>query len=330
MKLFDLRWVSAGILLLLPSFASVHAVTTGNLLVANEGVVYEYTPNGAFVQTVTPDLRNGVFSESRGIAYDRFGRIHVLIRPHDGDDPMFLATYDPGTALTQYNEIAFHNHNGNTTYGDIGADANYVYAPDQVFALQSQGVVRYPLTDLSSPELVLTDLSPTDVSVGYDGRLYVQSSNGGDIYVYNPDTLALINSFSTVNDMRDVAVTADGSIFAIYNDQVLRRYDQSGVLQDSLELPSGANHSMALSPDGVIVVGSSGNNIYITDTDLNAVATVATPASTEDNWGNFVTFAVAVPEPSSLALLGLGGLLLARRRRDTGRIRIVCQQQHHQ
>ena len=100
--------------------AGAAVVTPGNLLVANGGRVYEYTPAGGFVQAVTGDLRNGVFAESRGLAYDALGRVHVLIRPHDGDVDMFLTTVTPATGAVGYRSLAFHNHNGNTTYGDMG------------------------------------------------------------------------------------------------------------------------------------------------------------------------------------------------------------------
>ena len=278
-------------LLLLWSFSGFgFTQTEGNVLVANGGIVYEYTPTGGFVGTLTSDLRNGVFSESRGIAYDRFGRIHVLIRPHDGNDEMFLTTVDLSQNSIEFNEISFHNHDGNTTFGDIGVDQNYVYAPDQVFARQGQGIIRYPLDNLGSPERILEQFNPTDVSVGLDGNLYVQMSSGGDIAIINPDTLLPINQFRTVNSMRDVAATSDGTIFTLHNDNTVRRYSSTGVLEASLELNFRANHSLALSENGTIVVGSSGSDLFFTDTSLSGFTQISTPASEERTWGNFVTF----------------------------------------
>lgn len=296
------------------STAGTAAVTPGNLLVANGGRVYEYTPAGGFVQAVTGDLRNGVFAESRGLAYDALGRVHVLIRPHDGDVDMFLATVAPATGAVGHRSLAFHNHNGNTTYGDIGADGAYVYAPDQVFNRQAQGVVRYPLAG-GSPDRVLTALDPTDVSVGRDGLLYVQRSDGF-LSVVNPATLATVRSFDVGANIRDVEATAAGDVFVLHARQV-DRYTPAGTLVDTLALPFNANHSMALSAAGRIVVGSAGEALFLTDTALDGFTTVATPNSQELNWGNFVTFAEPVPEPSVAAAAATvaGAGLLGRRRR---------------
>ena len=306
------------LILIFASTATAFAQTQGNVLVANGGIVYEYTRTGVLVGELTSDLRNGVFSESRGIAYDRFGRTHVLIRPHDGNDDIFLTTVDPSLGTTVFNEISFHNHNGNTTFGDIAVDQNYVYAPDQVFARQGQGVIRYSLDDLGSPERILEQFDPTDVSVGLDGNLYVQSSNGGTIDIIDPTSLERIGGFRTVNNMRDVEATADGTIFTLHNDQVVRRYSADGILEASLQLGRGANHSLALSSDGTLVIGSAGSDLFFTDTSLSSFTRVATPASLERTWGNFVTFAesTAVPEPTSLAILSLLGVTgLLRRSR---------------
>jgi hypothetical protein len=314
------RFVAAAALACCGAAAPAEAavVTPGNVLVSNGGKVFEYTPAGAFVQAVTGDLRNGVFSESRGLAYDRLGRIHVLIRPHDGDVDMFLATYTPSTGGVQYNSISFHNHNGSTTSGDIGADANYVYAPDQVFARQGMGVIRYPLNNLKAADRVLQSLDPSDVSVGRDGLLYILGA-GGTVTGVNPTTLATVRTLSIDDNFRDVEATASGDVFVLYSGQI-NRYSPSGTLVDSLTLPGGLKHSMALSASGKIVVGNAGDSLYFTDTSLDSFTRVLTPNSTEDAWGNLVTFAEPVPEPSALATAAVTvagvGLLKRRRRRS--------------
>ena len=102
---YRLLAIVAGISITLVNIAAATMVTPGNLLVANGGIVYEYTPSGEYVHQVTGDLRNGVIGESRGLAYDHLERIHVLIRPHDGDDTMFLATHHENGANPVFNDL---------------------------------------------------------------------------------------------------------------------------------------------------------------------------------------------------------------------------------
>lgn len=106
--------------------------------------------------------------------------------------------------------------------------------------------------------------------------------------------MQLLRTVDVHFSLRDIEVRADGHIFAHFNDRTLRHYDPAGTELSLLNLPNSANHSMAMSADGTIVIGSGGHHLTLTDTTLAASTEIELSETTEGSWGSFVAFGTPV------------------------------------
>ncbi len=139
---------------------------------------------------------------------------------------------------------------------------------------------------------------PPATSVVLDPAGSVMGSLGaGEVLFYEFDfdgTTGTVDSFGTSFDTE------------------LGLYNASGVLVDSNDDTAPGLQSQ------IVLDGLAAGTYYLAfggfNTTFGAADFAATSASTT-NFGDFVINGIAVPEPTSLALLGMGGLAMLRRRR---------------
>src|SRR5690349_9366153 len=85
-------------------------LTPGNVLVASDGQLIEYTTAGTKVQTINAPLEGG--GGMRDLAVDRYGNVQI----YNGTFAPLLTQYDPRTGVFTHQPSAFSTVN-NLTYG---------------------------------------------------------------------------------------------------------------------------------------------------------------------------------------------------------------------
>jgi subtilisin-like proprotein convertase family protein len=166
------------------------------------------------------------------------------------------------------------------------------------------------------PDNDLSGLTITETATGWSGSinnlsvtLNLSGGWNGDIYAYlyhNGVMSVLLNQVGTpansglgYGDSGFNVTLSDTAAYSIHNYQANSPTIISGVVQGTWQ-PDGAGLSLF---DGQDASGTW--SLYLADLNPGGVMTV-------NSWGLGLTI---VPEPSTLALAGLGGLLLFRRRK---------------
>src|SRR5205807_1603941 len=100
----------------------------------------------------------------------------------------------------------------NTSYGGIAAYNNFVFVTDMSTAIDpTGGIIRFDLNGGPTAEFA-TNNSYIDVVLGLDGLLY--GVVGPSIHVFNPQTMTEVRNFTVPLDVRAIAVSNQGDIFA--------------------------------------------------------------------------------------------------------------------
>ena len=166
------------------------------------------------------------------------------------------------------------------------------------------------------PDNDLSGLTITETATGWSGSinnlsvtLNLSGGWNGDLYAYlyhNGVMSVLLNQVGTpansglgYGDSGFNVTLSDTAAYSIHNYQANSPTIISGVVQGTWQ-PDGAGLSLF---DGQDASGTW--SLYLADLNPGGVMTV-------NSWGLGLTI---VPEPSTLALAGLGGLLLFRRRK---------------
>lgn len=178
-------------------------------------------------------------------------------------------------------------------------------------------VIRFNVAS-SSVESTLT-VGPTSVprglAIGANGDFFI--SSGSNVFQIDPVTGAVLRAYGGFAIPYGVALGTSGDLF-------VANFSTSNVVQ--LDLTTGAvlrtyaglssPTGLAIGPDGNLYV-ASGTDVVVLNTATGAVLDRIPVGQGGAEYLTFGTVGTVVPEPSSLAALGVGcvGLLLARRLR---------------
>jgi hypothetical protein len=269
--------------------------------------VREFTPAGTLVRTLPvpyPGTRGIADDELRGTAVDHTGRLHLFngtFKPH-------ISTYDPATAAWTHRTEPGLSVTTPVTVGSVTTFGSLTYASDhRTFtnaATTANGIVRFNTAAPPDTQRFANSDSPKDnvidLARGHDGLLYALTDNSdesGHVRVYNPYTMALLRTVTLPEHVRNIAVNADGDIFATTwgttaEQGSLHRFNgTTGALLNSRPIADTAA-TLDLGPNGSIVVGTWTNGVYLTTQSL----TPATQVVTGDLDTTFVSFARPVPD----------------------------------
>jgi sugar lactone lactonase YvrE len=300
-------WIAMGL-----GAAQAAPLVPGDILVSDEvfggnGRIREFTPAGVLVQTFTFPTAPGD-GQPRGIAVDSNGNIQI----YNGTFHPVLTTLDPATGAVVRN-TAFPGWStiNNTTYGGVGAFGNSVFVTTTATGVSSdRGLIRFNVNDFSGIRFGSNDY--IQLAVGKDGLLYAQtpptSPGGFQLDVYDPTTLAFLRQIDLGQDLRSIAVDQNGDIFATnINDPNIYEFDPNGVLLRTLTTSIRGLSEIELDDSGRLVA-ASGGTLVVTDTSLSGFTTL--DVGTISPVDTFIAFVepprgLAVPEPSSLTLVGL-------------------------
>ena len=119
--------------------------------------------------------------------------------------------------------------------------------------------------------------------------------------------------FDVTGDTRFVGITFDHAMGTLWisSRSNIWQYDLSGNLLSSFTHSEGDGHALAYESSTQTLWTARGSTLWQYDRSGNLLQTLNTNTNAGNNWGA----EFAVPAPSALALLGLGGLAAARRRR---------------
>jgi hypothetical protein len=311
--------------------AQAVTLTPGNLLVSTDESVYEYSPSGELVQSISVPYPGDDLTDAgvRDITVDRNGNI----RAYNGTFDPFLSTFDVSSETWSHVTYSGWSTVNNISYGGIASFQDKVFVTDmETFGDggvdTAQGIVVFDETGVSSR--FAEDIAPIDLNLGLDGLLYALypggSPGGRSLNVYNPATLEKIREIDLVAslgwgvDRRSIAVNATGDLFvATWNGEIFH-LNSEGVLLDTLELEcvglfsgSCSLYDVDISTNGIIALGSRFGDVLVTDESFSNVQSFLVGGS--DTFVSIVPKTEptpppeTVPEPSSvLGFLGLSTL----------------------
>lgn len=280
------RFLYASMLYLLISPASIAApISSNNILVSTNNVLYEYTPAGSFVQSFQIPDGAGTIPNSdtaRDVAI-KDGATEAYV--YNGTFTPSMSTLDSSTGSWTHDTFAGLSTVNNISFGGIAA-GGYVFVTDMATAGAGapQGIVRFD-SDGNATRFA-TGIGPRDLNIGQDGRLYALADD--DVHVYDPTLLAFqysIDLDATIGsgDYRAVAANVAGDLFIVDWSGNLYKTNASGTVQLSVNL-SGIAESTNLtdvdvSGSGTVVVGDSFGGVTTTNEFLTAPTSFAVGSS---------------------------------------------------
>jgi hypothetical protein len=259
------------------------AFTTGNILVTNQKLLMEFSPDGTLVQRI-PVLRNGdaspdITAQIRDVIVSDTGHVHIF----NGTFTPALSSFDPVTGEWQHSTFSGWGISNNVSYGHIGTYKQYVFVNDQLFP---RGIIRFN-TDTRSGQRYALDFYYIDINVGLDDRLYALVDETM-LHVYDPVSMSLLDDIILENNVRGIAVNADGEIFGASWDGSIYHFDSSGAYQASIATGIVDLSDIDLSPTGQIAVGARDTKVILTTESLSSVE-MFTPVDPEEG-STFVGF----------------------------------------
>ncbi len=327
------------------------AVARADLLVTNnksgEGNILRYDDaRGAFISPFVPNAGfqpldmtfapDGNLYVTNGVAMstDPSEPRAFSVRRYNGSTGSLIDVFAIGGLLHFPQGLAF------------GSDGN-LYVGNQGNAFQGiNGVLRYDgktgsFLDIFASTGSLTLFPSLGLAFGPDGNLYLASENNvsglGEVVRYDAKSGAFLDIFASgggLGSAKDLLFGPDGNLYVstiqTNNPQSISgviRYDgQSGAFIDVFVRGSGGFQGLAFGPDGNLYVASNGPNQVsrydgTTGAFIDAFITPGRGGLEAPISLLFFTPEQAVPEPSTLLLLGTGlafGAAWKRVRRRSG------------
>lgn len=306
-------------------------------------------PTGAFVGDFVPPASGGL-SLPVGLAFGPDSNLYVSsfgdssVKRYDGATGAFLGNFvAPGSGgLDSPQYLTFNG--GNLFVSSFGNDSVMRYnattgAPNG--ALGNPGDATFVFSVFNpggDPRNTGLD-DPVGLTFGPDGNLYISSSGSDDhgtglgtpaVKRVDPATGLFIDNFvdpgeGGLDSPFGLAFGPDGNLYVsnFLSNQVLR-FDAAGAFIDALTDPALAGpDGLAFGPDGLLYVSSSGNDSVVrfnpnTGTFAGTFVAPGAGGLSGPTGLVFTPAAAAVPEPSTLLLLGAGALAARRIRKSKG------------
>jgi hypothetical protein len=261
----------------------------------------------------TNNLQNDDWA--RDLLVDQFGDVRL----YNGTfDPYLLSLDISSGSYTQETFDGWSSVN-DSTYGGIARLTDSIYLTDmETTGGPPQGILEYNINSQSFVRFA-TEIEPEDLNIGLDGLLYAIdgfSDPTDEVFIYDPVTHQQIDIVDVERtDHRSVAAIEDGTFFTATWDGRILHYDRDGNLLNSLAVPTAQFADMDINADGQIALGTRlSGEVVLTTTALDSFERFRITESTIGG-DIFVTWGAAVPEPSSIPVLVLLGLVTIKRRR---------------
>lgn len=278
--------------------------------------VLRYNVNGAGVITAGTGISAGQVVDPVGLALSAGGELYVGNRNGNGNHPgggsVSSFHYDAGTGA--------YVLDANLAAGATGTHGINVSATGELFAANVDGpVTRFQGTTASG---TLNSGSARDVLLSPNGLFaYVTSGIDGNVQKFSTASGALLNTYSVAG--------ASGLHFGAWRGSDLYIADfGSGRVYDLTFDGAGdiASAAQAVAVNASIGVGFSpdGNEMLVTGHTTNTISRFSRSGTgwvangtiaTGSNLGDIQVVAAPVPEPATLAVLGIGALGILRRRK---------------